>query len=254
MQTAETIKQLVKDKYGQIARAKKQEEASCCESSCCSDDAAPSVSEDYATLKGYSPDADLGLGCGLPVDLGSGAGNDCFVAREAVGDSGRVVGIDMTEAMIEKARRNADKLGAKNVEFRLGEIETLPLPDAFADVVVSNCVLNLVPDKSKAFAEIHRVLKPGGHFSISDLVTTGPLPDKLREAAALYVGCVSGALTKEQYLQTIYNQRFKNLTLQKERRISLPEELLVSYLTPDEVQTFKESEVEVLSITVYAEK
>lgn len=266
MQTTDTIKQLVKDKYGQIAQAKKQEEASCCESSCCSDDAAPKVSEDYATLKGYNPDADLGLGCGLPtqfarikegdtvVDLGSGAGNDCFVAQEAVGESGHVVGIDMTEAMVEKARRNADKLGVPNVEFRLGEIENLPLPQAFADVVVSNCVLNLVPDKTKAFSEIHRVLKPGGHFSISDLVTTGPLPDKLREAAALYVGCISGALTREQYIQTIRNQGFQNLTLQKERRIPLPEELLVSYLTPDEIQQFKQSAVEVLSITVYGEK
>lgn len=266
MQTPDSIKQLVKEKYGQIAASDKREDAACCESTCCSDTAAPKVSEDYATLKGYHPDADLGLGCGLPtqfaqikegdtvVDLGSGAGNDCFVAREAVGESGRVVGIDMTEAMVEKARRNADKLGVKNVEFRLGEIENLPLPDAFADVVVSNCVLNLVPDKARAFAEIHRVLKPGGHFSISDLVTTGPLPEKLREAAALYVGCISGALTKDHYLQTIREQGFPNLTLQNERRISLPEELLVSYLTPEETRSFQESGVEILSITAYGEK
>lgn len=266
MQTEETIKQWVREKYGEIALTEQKEDASCCESTCCSEDVAPNVSEDYATLKGYNPDADLGLGCGLPtqfakikpgdtvVDLGAGAGNDCFVARESVGESGRVVGIDMTEAMVDKARRNAEKLGVKNAEFHLGEIENLPLPDAFADVVVSNCVLNLVPDKSRAFAEIHRVLKPGGHFSISDLVTTGPLPKQLREAAALYVGCISGALTKNEYLQTIREREFTNLTLQKERRISLPEELLVSYLTPDEIRNFKESGVEVLSITVYGEK
>lgn len=266
METAESIKQVVREKYGEIATKSKGEPgSSCCEDSCCADTSS-FVSEDYSQLKGYNPDADLGLGCGLPtefaqikegdtvVDLGAGAGNDCFIAREIVGESGKVIGVDMTETMIERARENAAKLGFDNVEFQLSEIESLPLSDNVADVVVSNCVLNLVPDKQKAFAETFRVLKPGAHFSISDIVTAGELPDGIKKAAEMYAGCVAGALQKSEYLSIIKQTGFQNITLQKERQITVPDEMLSNYLTPQELQDFKEKEVGIFSITVYAEK
>ena len=189
-ENAENLKEIVKEKYGSIAdQSREQNASSCCGASCGCDTLDASImAEDYSKLKGYVPDADLGLGCGLPtefalikegdtvVDLGSGAGNDAFVARSIAGANGKVIGIDMTEKMISKARTNAEKLGFNNVEFRLGDIEDMPLSDAIADVVVSNCVLNLVPDKVKAFAEVFRVLKPGGHFSVSDIVLEGDFP------------------------------------------------------------------------------
>ena len=263
MQSNKHLKKIVKEKYTEIAG---QSQNSCCgsESSCTPDYS--QFSEDYSQLTGYNPDADLSLGCGLPtqfakirkgdtvIDLGSGAGNDCFVARAETGESGKVLGIDMTEAMIENARRNADKLGFQNVTFRIGDIESLPVDDNFADVVVSNCVLNLVPDKTKAFSETLRVLKPGGHFSISDVVLKGTLPDVLQEAAVLYAGCVSGALQKEDYLAIIKQTGFQNITIQKEREIILPENLLKQYLSEDELNTFQQNPVGIFSITVYAEK
>jgi SAM-dependent methyltransferase len=224
------------------------------------------MTDDYSKTAGYNPEADLGLGCGLPtqfaqikkgdtvVDLGSGAGNDCFVARHETGEAGKVIGIDMTEAMIEKARINTDKLGYNNVEFRLGEIENIPLSANRADVVVSNCVLNLVPGKEKAFDEIFRILKPGGHFSISDVVLTGTLPEKIRETAEMYAGCVSGAIQKSDYLSLIAKAGFKNITLQKEKAIVIPDDILANYLSDDEIRIYKESGSGILSITVYAEK
>jgi ubiquinone/menaquinone biosynthesis C-methylase UbiE len=217
-------------------------------------------------LDGYVPDADLGLGCGLPtqfaeikkgdtvVDLGSGAGNDCFVARAITGESGKVIGIDMTEAMIDKARENAEKLGFNNVEFRFGDIEKIPLTADSADVVVSNCVLNLVPDKRKAFQEIFRILKPNGHFSISDVVLVGKLPESLREASEMYVGCVSGALQKSEYLDIINRSGFVNCKVQKEKLITLPDDILADYLTVKQIEDYKNSGVGIYSITVYAEK
>ena len=267
MENSEHIKQFVKEKYSEIAlQDKATNESSCCGSSCCSTETSIIMSDDYSTLNGYNPDADLGLGCGLPtqfakikkgdtvVDLGSGAGNDCFVARAATGESGKVIGIDMTEAMIGKARANSEKLGYNNVEFRLGEIEAMPLTSNVADVVVSNCVLNLVPDKKKAFAEIHRVLKPGGHFSISDIVLVGTLPPKIIHTATLYAGCISGAIQKEEYLGIIREAGFENVMLQKEKIITVPDDILSQYLTPDEIHLYKESGVGIFSITVYAEK
>jgi len=224
------------------------------------------MSDDYTKLEGYNADADLGLGCGLPthyaqmkkgdtvVDLGSGAGNDCFVARAVVGESGKVIGIDMTEAMIDKARENAKKSGFNNVEFRLGEIERLPMTANRADVVVSNCVLNLVPDKKKAFAEIFRVLKPGGHFSISDVVLEGMLPPKIIQTAEMYAGCISGAIQKEDYLKIIAQTGFENITLQKEKVITVPDDILSNYLSADEIKIYKESGAGIFSITVFAEK
>ncbi len=263
MQSNKHLKKIVKEKYTEIAG---QSQNSCCGTESSSAPDYSQFSEDYSQLNGYNPDADLNLGCGLPtqfakikkgdtvIDLGSGAGNDCFVARAETGESGKVLGIDMTEAMIENARKNAHKLGFSNVEFRLGDIESLPVDDNFADVVVSNCVLNLVPDKKKAFSETLRVLKPGGHFSISDIVLKGKLPDVLQEAAVLYAGCVSGALQKEEYLAIIKQTGFQNITIQKEREIILPESLLKQYLSEDELNTFQQNPVGIFSITVYAEK
>ena len=188
------------------------------------------------------------------VDLGSGAGNDCFVARSLTGPAGTVIGIDMTQAMIVKARENASKLGFDNVQFRLGDIEDLPLQNNIADVVVSNCVMNLVPDKSKAFAETYRILKPGGHFSISDVVLEGALPLGLQQAAEMYAGCVSGALQKTNYLDIIQHAGFTNISIQKQKSVVIPDEILLEYITKDQLNEFKNSQTGIFSITVYAEK
>lgn len=229
MNTNEEIKEMVKQKYSEIALQDKETNASsCCGAGGCSTEVYNIMSEDYDELNGYNPDADLGLGCGLPtnfaqikpgqmvVDLGSGAGNDCFVARSEAGETGKVIGIDFTEAMIEKARANAEKLGFNNVEFRKGDIEKIPITANVADVVVSNCVMNLVPNKPKAFSEVFRILKYGGHFSISDVVLSGELPEKIKSAAEMYAGCVAGAIQKDDYLKIIADAGFKNIALQKE--------------------------------------
>jgi arsenite methyltransferase len=264
----ENAKEIVKEKYSEIAnQSKEQNESSCCGSAGCGSGVDYTIfSESYDKLEGYNPDADLGLGCGIPtefahikagdtvIDLGSGAGNDSFVARALVGETGKVIGVDMTEAMIEKARLNAEKLDYKNVEFRLGDIEKMPVTANKADVVISNCVLNLVPDKDKAFAEIFRVLKPGGHLSISDVVLEGNLPEKLQQAAEMYAGCVSGAIQKEDYLKIIADKGFKNTTVQKEKAINVPDEILLNYLSKQELTDFKETGAGIFSITVYAEK
>ncbi|MDX5422304.1 MAG: arsenite methyltransferase, partial [Hymenobacteraceae bacterium] len=243
MSNAEELKKLVKEKYSEIAlQTKEQNEVSCCGATGCGTVDYAIFADNYTELEGYNPDADLGLGCGVPtefaqikkgdtvIDLGSGAGNDCFVARALVGETGKVIGIDMTEAMIAKARVNAEKLGFNNVEFRQGEIEDMPIAANRADVVISNCVLNLVPDKRKAFAETYRVLKPGGHFSISDVVLVGELPEDIVKASEMYAGCVSGAIQKEEYLQILRETGFQNITIQKEKVIQVPDEILRDYL------------------------
>ena len=267
MTTNEQLKELVKEKYGQIALQEKSEnESSCCGAGGCSTEVYNIMSEDYTTMKGYNPDADLGLGCGLPtqfakinkgdtvIDLGSGAGNDCFIARHETGESGKVIGIDFTTAMIEKARVNAEKLGFNNVEFRQGDIEQMPVGANMADVVVSNCVLNLVPDKLAVIKEIFRVLKPGGHFSISDIVLVGELPDALRKDAEMYAGCVSGAIQKEVYMEMIRLSGFKNSTIQKEKAIFIPDDILSHYLDEKSLNDFRNGNTGIFSITVYAEK
>ncbi len=261
------IKETVKEKYSEIAnQSKEQNESSCCGAGSCSTVDYNVFSENYNQLEGYVPDADLGLGCGLPtqfakikkgdtiIDLGSGAGNDCFVARAVTGENGKVIGIDMTEAMINKARDNAEKLGFNNVEFRFGDIEKIPVAANRADVVVSNCVLNLVPDKRKAFQEIFRILKPNGHFSISDIVLVGKLPDSIQHASEMYVGCVSGALQKSEYINIINETGFVNCTIQKEKLITMPEDILADYLNPQQIEDYKNSGTGIYSITVYAEK
>ena len=268
MNTEQEIKEMVKEKYGAIAQqTKEQNQSSCCGSGCgCSNVEFSIMSEDYTKLPGYVPDADLALGCGLPtefaqiksgdtvVDLGSGAGNDCFIARSIVGETGRVIGIDMTEAMIKKAKANAAKLGFKNVEFRLGDIDNMPIEDNTADVVVSNCVMNLVPNKQKAFSETFRIIKRGGHFSISDIVLQGELTDELRKEATLYAGCISGAVQKEEYLRIIREVGFSHITIQKDREIDIPNDILEKFLTVDQLREYKKSHIGIFSITVYAEK
>lgn len=267
MESEKEIKEMVRQKYSEIALQDKDTNASsCCGSGGCSTEVYNIMSEDYNELDGYNPDADLGLGCGLPtqfakikkgdtvIDLGSGAGNDCFIARAETGEAGKVIGIDFTEAMIDKARTNAEKLGFNNVEFRQGDIEKMPVTANVADVIVSNCVLNLVPNKQAVFAEIFRVLKPGGHFSISDIVVTGTLPEQIKSAAEMYAGCVAGAIDKEQYLGYISEAGFKNITIQKDKSIVVPDDILKNYLNDDEIALYKSNINIIRSITVYAEK
>jgi ubiquinone/menaquinone biosynthesis C-methylase UbiE len=267
MKNEEQIKEMVKQKYSEIALQDKEiNQSSCCGSGTCSTEVYNIMSEDYKTLEGYDPNADLGLGCGLPtqfakikkgdtvIDLGSGAGNDCFVARAETGETGKIIGIDFTPAMIDKARTNAEKLGFNNVEFRQGDIEKIPVTSNVADVIVSNCVLNLVPNKKAVFQEIFRVLKTGGHFSISDIVLTGELPEKIKSAAEMYAGCVASAIPKNEYLSYIESAGFKNISLQKEKPIIVPDDILVNYLSADEIETYKRNPTVIYSITVYAEK
>ena len=267
METENNVKELVKQKYSEIAlQDKVTNESSCCGSGCCSTEVYNIMADDYTQLEGYNPDADLGLGCGLPtqfanikkgdvvIDLGSGAGNDAFVARHETGEAGKVIGIDFTPAMIERARQNAEKRGFNNVEFRQGDIEKMPVTANVADVIVSNCVLNLVPNKDGVLKEIYRVLKPGGHFSISDIVLEGELPKEIQQAAEMYAGCVSGAVQKQVYLGLIEANGFTNITIQKDKPIVVPDDILKQYLTDEQLAAFKQSGTGIRSITVYAEK
>jgi arsenite methyltransferase len=267
MQTQDNVKDLVRQKYSEIAlQDKETNQSSCCGSGCCSTEVYNIMSDDYTQLEGYNPDADLGLGCGLPtqfakirkgdvvIDLGSGAGNDAFIARHETGETGKVIGIDFTPAMIERARHNAAIRGFNNVEFRQGDIEKIPVTSNVADVIVSNCVLNLVPDKPAVMKEIYRVLKPGGHFSISDIVLEGILPTQMKEAAEMYAGCVSGAVQKEIYLELIKAEGFINITIQKNKAIIIPDDILSRYLSAEQIAAFKQSSTGITSITVYAEK
>lgn len=267
MKTSEELKNIVKEQYGKIALQDKGDNAaSCCGATPTSNKIYNVMMDDYSQIDGYNPDADLGLGCGLPtqfakiekgdtvIDLGSGAGNDCFVARHETGDTGKVIGIDFTETMIDKARVNADKMGYNNVEFRFGDIDHMPVTDNVADVIVSNCVLNLVPDKEKVIKEIFRVLKPGGHFSISDIVLVGDLPESLRQDAEMYAGCVSGAIQKDDYLGFIEKEGFTDITIQKEKVITIPDDILSKYLSADELARVHSKDIGIFSITVFAAK
>jgi len=264
MNNENSIKEIVKEKYGSIAAKKSQ--SSCCSSGCCCTSDNNIMNENYNGLDGYNPDADLGLGCGLPtkfakikkgdtvIDLGSGAGNDCFVARAETGETGKVIGIDFTPEMIEKAKENVKRKGFTNVEFICGDIDKMPVSSDIADVVVSNCVLNLVPNKKAVFKEIFRVLKSNGHFSISDIVKTGELPDEILNAVEMYAGCVAGAVSKDEYLSFIKEAGFKNITVQKENVIVLPDDVLNSSFSDETVRLYKANSDVIRSITVYAEK
>lgn len=267
MKTEKELKDSVRERYAKIAEQGRAENASsCCGATTPSNKIYNIMMDDYSGTDGYLEDADLGLGCGLPtqfakiqkgdtvIDLGSGAGNDCFVARHETGAEGKVIGIDFTSIMIQKARANAEKLGYNNVEFREGDIDQMPVSNDVADVIVSNCVLNLVPNKEKVINEIFRVLKPGGHFSISDIVLVGTLPDALKHDAEMYAGCVAGAIQKSEYLGFIEAAGFKNISLQKEKPISIPNDILEKYLNAEEITAFNNGGTGIFSVTVYAEK
>ena len=267
MKTQEQVKDMVRQKYSEIAlQDKNTNTTSCCGAGGCSTEVYNIMADDYSTLEGYNEDADLGLGCGLPtqfanikkgdvvIDLGSGAGNDAFIARNETGETGKVIGIDFTPAMIERARQNNEVRGFNNVEFRQGDIENMPVSANTADVIVSNCVLNLVPNKDGVIKDIYRVLKPGGHFSIADIVLEGQLPKQIQEAAEMYAGCVAGAIQKQVYLELIEANGFKNITVQKDKAIIIPDDILSNYLTSEQIAAFKQSGTGIRSITVYAEK
>lgn len=263
MYNPEELKKIVKEKYSNIALASDSPKKSC---GCgCSEPLDYSIfAEDYSQMDGYAPEADLQLGCGMPtevaairagdtvVDLGSGAGNDCFVALKETGINGKVIGVDMSEPMVHKARRNADKLGVTNVEFVLGEIENIPLGDEIAHVVISNCVLNLVPNKKAAFTETYRILKTGGHFAISDIVLEGTLPEALIKDAEMYAGCVSGALQEQDYLDAIRSAGFQEIQVLKKRRLDLPGELLDRYNVRDKMN--EPGAPGIFSLTIRAQK
>ena len=261
---SEKVKQIIREKYGEIAR---QGGSGCCGAGgTCDPLAGGSFAEGYEHLDGYVAEADLGLGCGLPtqdavirpgdtvLDLGSGAGNDVFVARALAGPGGSVIGVDMVPDMVARARANAARLGADNVTFHLGDIEQLPLPDGQVDVVISNCVLNLVPDKARAFAEIFRVLKPGGHFSVSDIVLEGRLPEAMMDAAVMYVGCVAGAQQQHEYLDTIGAAGFVDVEVRRRRPIDLPDDLLRQAVPDDAVESFRSSGAGVWSLSVFGRR
>jgi arsenite methyltransferase len=269
MRSEDEIRTLVRERYGAIA----QTAGSCCAPSSCgcgSAEMAPDgldvIGDAYHGVAGRLEEADLHLGCGVPtrhaalragetvLDLGSGAGNDVFIARHEVGPEGRVLGVDMTPDMVGRARANAAKLGYDNVEFRLGEIEHLPVEAGGVDVVISNCVLNLVPDKEAAFAEIFRVLKPGGHFCVSDIVATGDLPAAIRKVAALHVGCVAGAMPEADYLGLIAAGGFAAMRVVEAKSIALPDAALAGHLSTEAIAAFRASGIELKSVTVLGTK
>lgn len=259
----EAITQMVKDKYAAIAKSK----SSCCDDSCCgADDVSNLMGDAYDQVKGYEKEADLGLGCGLPtetafirpgdtvVDLGSGAGNDVFIAARLTGPSGKVIGVDMTEEMITLARENAAKLGYTNTSFELGYLDKNPLASNIADIVVSNCVFNLVPDKAGAFRETFRILRPGGHFSISDIVMEGSMPENLLAHALLYSGCVSGAVPRHNYLANIQAAGFEHVQILREKPIDIPDQWLKEHLTSDEYRQYRDANFSLYSVTVFGKK
>ncbi len=262
----QTIKEEVKKSYAAVVTGKQED--NCCEdTACCNEGVLNPMALDYSQLEGYVAEADLALGCGIPteiahiqegdtvLDLGSGAGNDVFVARRIVGETGRVIGIDMTPEMIAKARQNNQKLGYKNVDFFLDEIEEMnAISPETVDVVISNCVMNLVPDKAQAYREVYRVLKEGGHFSISDIVHVGQLPEQILEAAEMYAGCVAGSSEKGAYLGFIKEAGFKDIQIKRERHIDLPDEILAQYLDGEMIKAYRDSGAGIYSVTVYAEK
>lgn len=268
-QSDQDLRDIVRNRYAKIAASSKDQ--GCCSTDCCTDEAGEiteysMIGDAYDSVDGYVADADMGLGCGLPVehaglkpshivvDLGAGAGLDAFVARREVGETGQVIGVDMTPEMITKARKNAAAQNYANVEFRLGEIENIPVENDSVDVVISNCVLNLVPDKSRAFREIHRILKPGGHFCISDIVSSQALPDWTMKVAELYVGCVAGAIPKADYLNLIVASGFTQIIVKTERRIHIPQDILDQYADKEQIIDAKARDLHVLSVTITGRK
>lgn len=269
MNTNEEKKALVKQRYSELALNSDALNSGCC---CGTSPLTSSkkvftiMSEDYSKLKGYEADADLGVGCGLPtqyagikegdtvLDLGSGAGNDCFIARAEVGEAGKVIGIDFSPQMIERARKNATKRGYTNVEFVEGDIENMPLPDNSVDVVVSNCVLNLLPEKDTIFKEIYRVLKKGGHFCISDVVLNGVFPKEFTDNAAMYAGCIASAIQREDYLAEIEKANFSNIRIERTKTVLIPDDVLLEHLNEATIAKYKAGNTGIYSITVTGER
>ncbi len=259
------LKELVKQRYNDLALLSDNKQKCCCNPLA---PAAPStkvytiMSEDYTKLKGYEPDADLGVGCGLPtqyarikkgdtvIDLGSGAGNDCFIAREECGETGQIIGVDFAEKMIEKARKNAKKRDYSNVKFIQSDIENIPLPDQTADVVVSNCVLNLLPQKTKIFKEIYRLLKINGHFCVSDIVLDGFFPKEFTDNASLYAGCIASAIQQQDYMNEIKKANFKDIKIERSKTVNIPDEVLEEHLDKNTIAKYKAGNVGIYSITV----
>jgi arsenite methyltransferase len=246
------ITKAVRERYGSVAR----QGSSCCSisakkgGSCCGaapgpDDISKSVGYSDADIASVPEGANLGLGCGNPLalaslkkgetvlDLGSGGGFDCFLAAGQVGATGRVIGVDMTADMLDRARENAQKGGYKNVEFRLGEIENLPVADSMVDAIISNCVINLSQHKDRVFTEAFRVLKPGGRLMVSDMVLLSPLPEDIRESVEAYVGCIAGASLKDEYLAAIRGAGFQNVSVVAET--ALPVEMMTGDPTVQEL-------------------
>jgi arsenite methyltransferase len=277
----EEIKKQVRENYGKIARGGD----SCCgtassgcgaSGSCCGTSTTDTISKriGYADkdIKSAPEGANLGLGCGNPValaslkdgdvvlDLGSGAGFDCFLASERVGKTGKVIGVDMTAEMLEKARKNAEVGNYNNVEFRLGEIENLPVADNAINAIISNCVINLSPDKPRVFQEAFRVLKPGGKLMVSDIVLLNKLPDVIMNSISAYVGCIAGALLKDEYINTIKNIGFKNIQVIDEKvfptDLMLNDPTVKTLISDSGLSQDKLSELAnlVLSISVFAIK
>jgi SAM-dependent methyltransferase len=271
----EETRKIVRERYAKIVKPN----SSCCTpaKSCCG---STNLTQEISKKMGYTEEelkavpegANLGLGCGNPValaslkegetvlDLGSGAGFDCFLAANRVGDKGRVIGIDMTPEMLEKARDNARKGNYANVEFRLGEIESLPVADNSVDAVISNCVINLSPDKKRVFSEVFRALKPGGRLMISDIVLLKELPDFVKNSIEAYIGCVSGALLKDEYIRTIKAAGFQDVRIIDET--SFPMEFIANDPTVKEVienlkippEKMREVASSIMSIKVYGIK
>ncbi len=258
----------IQDAYAEVASS--NGERGCCGTNpgCCGSTNGVTMAPDYRNIKGYQENTDLWLGCGIPtwiahirewdtvVDLGSGAGNDAFIVRRLVGETGKVIWIDMTPEMIALAQKNATTLGFSNVEFQEWKIEdvTRYIEASSVDVIVSNCVLNLLPNKEHIFSDIYTLLKNGWHFSISDIVYIGNMPEWIKKVAELFAGCISGATQKNSYLRLIEKAWFKNIEVKKENEITLTDTFLWEYLNANEIVEFRLSKSGIYSVTIYAEK
>lgn len=266
MNTAENIKNSLRERFTEIVYLSEEviEDECGCGSGCgCQ---TSSGTDEYNNELGYQPFADLGLGTGMPtrfagikegdtvVDLGSGAGMDSFLAREITGPTGKVIGVDMTESMVEKARKNSEIAGYNNVEFRLGDIENLPVRDKSAHVIIGNGVMSLTPDKEKAFIEVYRTLKHHGQFCLSDIMIRGNMPIGLKMDADMSMGCMAGSLQVEEYIAMLEKIGFEEISIHEENKLELPDAMLHYYLPPDEAQEFRDGVPGIYSITLSAEK
>lgn len=259
-------KEQIRERYNKLALSPKISKGCGCKPMDPSEKQFTITSEGYESTKGYVDEADLGIGCGLPVqyagikkgdtviDLGSGAGNDCFIAREEAGTEGRIIGIDFAQNMISRAKANARRRGFTNVNFVEGDIEQVPLQDETADVIISNCVLNLIPNKRKVFNEIYRLLRPNGHFCVSDIVVNGIFPKTFIDEASLYAGCIATAIQEDEYLGYIKEANFKGVRIVRRKRANIPQEVINTHLNKEQIEKLCNGEIGIYSITVIGEK